>query len=69
MLYIHSNHEKIVYCIWGKWVIKQWEQSKNITSTIWGADWDYYSAANHIIITLNSSPCCIQELLIVTNIS
>ena len=38
-----------------------------MASTIWGTDWDYCGAANHIVITLNPSPYCIQEALIITS--
>ena len=44
-----------------------WGWNKNIASTIWGADWDYCSTADYVIITLDpSSSHCIQEVLIVT---
>ena len=46
------------YCTWG--------ESKVRASTIWGTDWDYYSAANHIVITLCPTPCYILEVLIIT---
>jgi len=66
MVYIHSSHKEIVHCTWGKQVIKQWEQSKNIAPTTWGTDWDYYSTANHVVIILDPGPCCIQKASIVT---
>jgi len=69
ILYICNWHKRIVYSICIKWVIKQWGPSKNRASTIWGADWDYFGTADHIIITLYPSPCCIQETSIVTCIA
>jgi len=44
---------------------RQWESSKNRAPTTWGADWDYFSTADCVIITLCPSPCCIQEVLII----
>ena len=43
-----------------------WEESKVKMSTTWGTNWDNYRVADHNIITLYSSPCCILEVLIVT---
>jgi len=43
-----------------------WGSSKDIASTTWGTDWDYCGIADHIVITLNLSPHCIQEASIVT---
>jgi len=57
ILYIYGNHEDIIHSIYVKQVIEQWEPSKNRAFTTWGADWDYFGAANHVIITLYPSPC------------
>ena len=43
-----------------------WEWNKNIAPTIWGADWNYYGTADYVVITLDLSPYCIHETLIVT---
>ena len=40
-----------------QWVIEPWEKSKDIASAIWGANWDYFGIADHVIITLYSSLC------------
>ena len=64
-LYIYNQYEEIVYSTCVGWVIEQREPSKDRASTTWGTDWDYFGTANHIIITLYPSPCCIQETLIV----
>ena len=38
--------------------------------TIWGADWDDYDTANHFVIALSPSSCCIHKTSIITwNIS
>jgi len=34
--------------------------------TTWGTDWDNYSIANHIVIALSPSSCCIHKIPIVT---
>jgi len=39
-----------------------WGRSKDIAPTTWGADWDYYSAANHVVTTLCSSSRYILEV-------
>ena len=51
----------------GDQVIEQWGKSKNTTSTIWGTDWDYFSIANYVVISLCSSPCWDHEALTITN--
>ena len=43
-----------------------WGSSKVIVPTIWGTDWDICSVANHVIITLDPSPCYNQEVSIIT---
>jgi len=43
-----------------------WGESEDKVPTIWGADWNCFSAANHVVITLDPSPCCILEVSIVT---
>jgi len=37
-----------------------------VAPTTWGADWDYFGAADHCCHTLCPCPCCLQEALIVT---
>jgi len=58
-LYIYNKHERIVHSTCVKQVIEQWGLSKDRAPTTWGADWDYFGIANHIIITLYPSPYCI----------
>ena len=65
-LYICNQYEGIICSTWVNWVIEQCELSKDRAPTIWGADWDYFGTANHIVIILYPSSCCIQEALIVT---
>ena len=45
---------------------RTWGWSKDIVPTTWSTDWDYYSAADYVIIILNPSPCCIHKISIVT---
>ena len=45
---------------------KQQGVSKATTPTTWGADWDYFGTADRCRHTLDPSPCCIQEVSIVT---
>ena len=61
------------YKIWGirlefmrKMSHSTWGESEVGAPTIWGADWNYFSIADCVIITLNSSLCCILEVSIVT---
>jgi len=54
---------QLSYTIWG------W--SKDKIPTTWGASWDYCGTADcgtadHVVITLDPSPRCIQETLIIT---
>jgi len=65
-LYIYNHHEGIIPSTCDKQVIEQQGLSKNRIPTTWGADWDYFGVANHIVITLYPNPCCIQEISIVT---
>ena len=44
---------------------KTWIWSKNTTPATWGTDWDTYGTADHIIIALDPSLHCIQEVSIV----
>ena len=46
--------------------VETWGWSEDVASATWGTDWDYFSTADHIIITLYPSPCCIHEVSIVT---
>jgi len=68
ILYICESHDGIVHNTWVKRVIEQWGPSKDRAPTTWDADWDYFGTANHIVITLYPSLCCIQEALIVTTV-
>ena len=43
-----------------------WGRGKDTTPTTWGADWDYYSTADHVVIILCPSLWCILEVSIVT---
>ena len=43
-----------------------WGESEDRVPTTWGADWDYFGTADHVIITLGPSPHCILEVLLVT---
>ena len=36
---------------------KTWGGNKDIASTTWGTDWDYYGTADHVVITLNPKLC------------
>ena len=45
---------------------RKWELGQNIIPTTWGADWDYYSAADRCCHTLYPYPCWLQEASIVT---
>jgi len=47
---------------------RTWGWSKGIAPITWGADWDYCGTANPVVITPDSSPCCIHEALIVTSV-
>ena len=51
---------EVSHIIWGK--------SNTSMPTTWGADWDSFGAANHTIIALDPSSCCIHEALIITQI-
>ena len=75
----HKDQDSIyaiyTYKIWGirlefirKMSHSTWGESEVGTPTIWGADWDYFSTANHVVITLNSSSCCILNILIITGV-
>ena len=44
-------------------------ESKDIVPTTWDTDWDYYSAADHVVITPDPKLCWILEVLIVTFIT
>jgi len=46
-----------------------WGESKNRAPTTWGANWDYFGAANYVIITLSPSLYCILKVLIITSTS
>ena len=48
---------------------RTWEKGKDVASTTWGTNWDYYSAANYVIIILDPKPCWILEILIVIGLS
>ena len=39
-----------------------------VVPTTWGADWDYFSTADHHCHTLCPYPCCLQEVSIITRL-
>jgi len=43
-----------------------WGESKDRAPTTWGADWDYFSIADRVVIILSPSLCCILEVSIIT---
>ena len=65
-LYIYESYEEIIYNTCIKQVIEQWKLSKNRAPTTWGANWDYFGTADHVIIILYPSPYCIHEVSIIT---
>ena len=66
MLYIQLNHKDNIHSLWGKISHTTWGKSKDITPTTWGTDWDYFSAADHVVITLYPSLCWRYETSIIT---
>ena len=66
MLYIWKYNKEKVYNTQGNWVIEQWGESKDRAPITWGANWDYFGAANYIIITLYPGLCWVYEVLITT---
>ena len=48
---------QLSHCIWG--------ESKVGAPTTWGADWDYYGTADHIITTLCPTLCYILKVSII----
>jgi len=45
---------------------QQGGRNEVMAPTIWGADWDYFGAADHYRHTLCLCPCCFQEVSTVT---
>jgi len=45
---------------------KTWERGKDIASTTWGTDWDYYSTADHIAIIFDPKPYWIFKVSVIT---
>jgi len=65
-LYICTIYEESSWSLWGKQVIVYEEKVRIEYLLIWGTDWNYFSTADHVIITLDPSSCCILEVLLVT---
>jgi len=49
-------------------VRRKWGLGEVVAPTIWDADWDYFSTADHCHHTLCPCPCCLQEASIVTEL-
>ena len=68
MLYIYTRYEETVSSPWGKWVIIHEKNIRFRVPTIWGANWDYFSIADLVVITLNSSSYYILKVFIITEV-